>query len=81
MYQGFRLYLGKRSEMIVFESFLTNFELSAFVEAAGALAKLVRAEKNPPWAKSSLSKSLIHTVAFLSRNYYFKRDIIILLSL
>ena len=40
VFEGFELKLGKRSEMVIFESFLTTFVASTCFEASGAVAKI-----------------------------------------
>ena len=42
VYTGFRFNLGKRSEIIIFGSLLTTFEMNSIFEAAGAVMKICR---------------------------------------
>ena len=48
MYQGFRLSLGRISEMIIFGSFLTTFDVSNIFRAAGAVANIGLSLIKPP---------------------------------
>ena len=67
VYQGFRLNLGKRSEMIIFGSLLTTFEISSSILWGTRVSSENWLELKNQTTKlfqfnSSLSESLIHTV-------------------
>ena len=60
VFQGFRLNLGKGSNLIIFESFLTSFEASR-----SSRTKIDTIVKSNHQIKSSLSKSLIRTLVLV----------------
>jgi len=67
VYEGFRLNLGKGSEMITFGSLLTNFELSNMFWSAEAVVNECSSVKPNDPIKLGLSKSQKHKVRALLR--------------
>ena len=59
MYQGFRLNLGERNEMIILRSLMTTFKISNIFQGS---SKNWLKSKIKPSNKLSMSKFLIHKV-------------------
>ena len=63
VYQGFRLNIGERREMIIIRLRLTTFEMSNIFGAVGVVVQVDSSLKSNHPIKISLSKSPIHTVS------------------